>query len=297
MFKYHNDLICYNQTKIAHDADNLFILDKHSTNEGTWSLLQVTGGEINVVFVDGEDRALSSHYLNATTAPIIIPPMAWHKIEPVSESFYAELEFYCKPHRYFSKKHHLGNVHSDLLYVYQAYLQGQGAQDVLDVGSGTGRNALYLSLLGHKVHAIDIKEPLLRQMNHIAHQEKLDDLTATIHDLNKPLSLPEASFDFVVSTVCLQFLNPARIPALLQELQASTRAQGIHFLVYPIQSEHFSLPQSFTYLSEPDELLHLYQDSGWSILEYKESIGQLHRLDEMGRPIQGLFALLLAQKT
>lgn len=296
MFKYHNNLICYNHTDIAHDQENLFFLDKHSTREGTWGLFQLTGGEIEFVFIDDNEQEIARHSLNATSSPVFIPPASWHKIEPISETFYGKLEFYCKPHRYFSKKHRLGDVHSDLLYVYQTYLQNQGPLDVLDVGCGSGRNSLFLALAGHKVQAVDVNEQALRQIAYIAQEEKLVDLLTTIHDLNQPINLAEQRFDLVVSTVSLQFLNPKRVPFLLEELQQSTRAQGIHFLVYPIQSENFTLPPMFSYLPESNELYHFYQNKGWSIIEYKESVGRLHRLDEFGRPIQGLFALLLAQK-
>ena len=51
-----------------------------------------------------------------------------------------------------------------------------------------------------------------------------------------------------------------------------------------------------TGIEEINELYHFYQDSGWSILEYKEKPGQLHKLDETGKPKQGVFGQLLAQK-
>jgi tellurite methyltransferase len=76
-----------------------------------------------------------------------------------------------------------------------------------------------------------------------------------------------------------------------------TASRGLHFLVFPIEAEPYSLSSSFTYLPKSKELYHFYQDSGWSILEYKESVGQLHKLDDSGKPIQGLFGFLLAQKS
>lgn len=103
-------------------------------------------------------------------------------------------------------------------------------------------------------------------------------------------------YDLVISTVTLQFLNPERIPDLLVEIQNTTKMNGYHLLVFPVQSKLYSLPDSFIYLPKKDELYHAYQDSGWSILEYKESVGHLHKQDDLGRPIQGLFGFLLAQK-
>lgn len=72
--------------------------------------------------------------------------------------------------------------------------------------------------------------------------------------------------------------------------------ESSNFLVFPVHSELYSLPNSFTFLPKQEELYHFYQNRGWSILEYKESVGHLHKQDESGRPIPGLFGLLLAQK-
>ncbi len=61
-------------------------------------------------------------------------------------------------------------------------------------------------------------------------------------------------------------------------------------------SELYPFPDFFTYLPQKEEIYHRYQDNGWSILEYKESVGHLHKQDSLGRQISGLFGVLLAQK-
>lgn len=296
MFKFQDDLICYNQTDIAHDGNLIFFLEKHSTKEGTWGFLQLTSGEIDFIFLDGSGQELSRQRLNQMNAYQLIPPASWHKIQPISEVFTASLEFYCKPHRFFNKKHRLATVHTDLLYVYQTYIQKQGKLDILDVGCGSGRNLLFLGLAGHRVTGIDINESSLQQIDRIAHQEKMTTVMTRVHDLHQPLDFEVNTFDFVVSTVSLQFLQPERILSLLTELQSATRPQGLHFLVFPIATKTFALPDSFTYLAASHELYEFYQNCGWSILEYKETVGHLHKLEESGKPMQGLFGLLLAQK-
>lgn len=130
----------------------------------------------------------------------------------------------------------------------------------------------------------------------IVQKEALRGADVQLHDLNNPLNLKPKYYELIFSTVTLQFLNPQRIPALLTELQEATKTNGYHFLVVPIQSETYPLPDFFTFLPHKEELYHLYQDSGWSILEYKESVGHLHKQDEMGKQISGVFCVLLAQK-
>ncbi|WP_454785296.1 SAM-dependent methyltransferase TehB [Legionella sp. WA2024007413] len=297
MAAFYDDLICYKQLHITHDGKLKFFLDKHSTKEGTWGKLQVHAGEIDFVFLDGHGNELSRQCLNEKNAQIIIPPASWHKIIPISPVFNASLDFYCKPHRYFDKKYKLGNVHSDLYYVYTTYFQHQNKLKILDVGCGSGRNPLFLGLKGHAVTGMDHNEAAIENIRQIAHDEKIATLNPVLHDLHHPLNLEKEAYDLVIATVSLQFLNAERIPSLLHELRDATVMQGFHFLVFPIGSEQFELPSFFTYLAEPEEVYHDYQDCGWSILEYRETIGKLHKLDESGKPIQGLFGLLLAQKT
>ncbi|MDR3441824.1 MAG: SAM-dependent methyltransferase TehB [Legionella sp.] len=296
MLTEFGDLVCYKQTLIETHGKLKFFLEKHSTKEGTWANLCIEVGEIDFIFLNGAGEELSRVRLNNANPQFFIPPAAWHKITPISEHFKASLEFYCKPHRYFNKKHGLGVVHSDLLRIYHAYLVNQNPLTILDVGSGSGRNLLYFAAAGHSITGIDINESAIEHGVEIAQKENLTQIQAVIRDLNQPLNLKKDHYNFVFSTVSLQFLNAERIPSLLYELEQATMKQGYHFLVFPIKSEFFSLPDSFTFLPEKEELYHVYQDSGWSILEYTESIGLLHKLDEFGRPLQGLFGHLLAQK-
>lgn len=294
--KYFNDLVCFNQSEIAHDVENIFFLEKNCSHEGTWTLLQLDTGEIDLQFIDGEGEVLSAQKIAPSTPWVMIPPATWYQIVPISEIFYGTIEFYCKPHRFFSKKHNLNSIHDDVYELCHSYLAGEKELDVFDVGCGSGRNSLYFSLMGHNVTAIDRDEHSLQKLEHIARVEQFKNVNIIQHDLNRSLKDNDAQYDLVLSTVTLQFLNPNRVPHLLSELQSKTKPMGLHFIVHPIFSENFELPSSFTYLPESKSLYHFYQDKGWSVIEYKESVGQLQKLDEKGRPIQGVFAILLTQK-
>ncbi|CEK12012.1 SAM-dependent methyltransferase TehB [Legionella hackeliae] len=292
----YNGLLCYKQTEIHSQGKLKFFLEKHSTKEGTWGKLSLHEGEIDFVFMNGQGEEQSRIRLDKKHPQLLIPPAIWHKVVPVSETFNATLEFYCIPLRYFNKKYGLGAVHSDLVYVYETYLGHLQNLTILDVGCGSGRNLLYLAKMGHRVTGIDHSQSALKTIHDIVEKEALPGINTILYDLNKPLELESAHYDFVLATVSLQFLNARRIPSLLAELQEITKKNGYHFLVFPVQSELYSLPNIFTFLPQQDELYHVYQDSGWSILEYKETTGHLHKKDKAGRHIPGLFGILLAQK-
>lgn len=297
MISEYNELLCYKQTDIDSHGKLKFFLEKHSTKEGTWGKLSLHEGAIDFVFLNGQGQELSRTRINKECPQLFILPASWHKIIPVSEFFKASLEFYCVPHRYFNKKYGLGAVHSDLVYVYQTYLRHLQGLSILDAGCGSGRNLLYLATMGHSVTGVDHQQSALEAIQDIVQKEALPKVSTLLHDLNQPSNIELEHYDLVLSTVTLQFLNPKHIPELLVELQKATKKNGYHFLVFPVQSELYSLPDSFTYLPQKEALYHVYQDSGWSILEYKESVGHLHKQDEQGRQISGLFGFLFAQKT
>tara|TARA_B110000879_G_C11140468_1_gene500064 strand:- start:896 stop:1792 length:897 start_codon:yes stop_codon:yes gene_type:complete len=296
MILKYDDLVSYKQTKIDSNGKLTFFLEKHSTKEGSWAKFSLQEGAIDFVCLNGQGLELSRTRINEEAPELLIPPASWHKIIPVSDSFKATLEFCCMPHRYFPKKYALGAVHSDLMYVYQAYLRDIPNLSILDVGCGSGRNLLYLAKMGHRVTGIDQNKKALESIQEIVEKEDLSEVDTLLHDLNQPLEIKPEQYDLVLSTVSLQFLKPQRIPELLTELQTMTKVNGYHCLVFPVQAEPYSLPASFTYMAQKEELYHAYQDSGWSIIEHKESMGHLHRKDEQGRLIAGSFALLLAQK-
>lgn len=296
MITEYSELMCYKKIELESHGKLKFFLEKHSTKEGTWGQLTLLEGAIDFVFLNGQGQELARTRINEEHPQLLIPPAAWHKIIPISEPFKANLEFYCMPQRYFNKKYSLGAAHSDLVYVYQTYLRPSQPTSILDVGCGSGRNLLYLAKMGHKVTGIDHNPSALESIEDIVQKETLSGVHTLLHDLNQPLNLEPECYDLVLSTVTLQFLNTQRIPELLTELQKATKKKGYHLLVFPIHSELYSLPEFFTFLPQKEELYHIYQDSGWSILEYKESVGHLHKQDTLGRPISGLFGLLLAQK-
>tara|TARA_Y100000588_G_scaffold379804_1_gene462603 strand:- start:3197 stop:4093 length:897 start_codon:yes stop_codon:yes gene_type:complete len=296
MTSEYSELMCYKKTEINSQGKLKFFLDKHSTKEGSWGKLSLREGDIDFVFLNGQGQELSRTRIDKEHPYMFIPPAAWHKIILVNEPFTATLEFYCMPQRYFNKKYGLGASHSDLVCAYQTYLRHLQCSSVLDVGCGSGRNLLYLASMGHRVMGIDHNQTALHTIQEIARKEGLFDIDTQLHDLNQPLNFDSGGYDFVLSTVTLQFLNPKRVPVLLAELQELTNRGGYHLLVFPIQSELYSLPDSFTYLPQKEDLYHIYQDSGWSILEYKETVGHLHKQDEFGRQISGVFGLLVAQK-
>lgn len=292
-----DDLLCYRQAELSTAAELQAFADQHRTETGTWARLRLSRGRVGLRFVDRSGSTLSAQELDERDDPeLTVPPAVLLELEGRSNPFRLEVSFCCQSHRYFEKKHGLSQVHVDLLAAYQQHLQGQGLGRVLDAGCGSGRNLLFLAKMGHAVTGLENGREKLARIKAIARQEGLKDVTLVDHDLHQRLPFAPSRFDMVIATVVLQFLRSERVDSLLGELSEATAAGGFHFLVFPVFSETFTLPQNFTFLPERDALFHWYQDRVWSLIDYQVSHGQLTRKDADGRPIQGLFAVLLAQK-
>lgn len=74
---------------------------------------------------------------------------------------------------------------------------------VLDLGTGTGRHALWLAGRGAEVTALDFSEGMLRQARARPNAERVRFLQ---HDLHAPLPFADGSFDCVVSGLVLEHL-------------------------------------------------------------------------------------------
>lgn len=290
-------LLCYRQADLTTAAELAAVADQHRNETGTWARLRLSQGRLGVRFVDGWGNTLSRQELDPQRCPeLTLAPAVLLELESLEQPFHLEVFFCCKAHRYMEKKYGLSNVHVDLLAAYQQHLHGQGLGRILDAGCGSGRNLLFLARMGHAVTGLENGPEKLARIEAIARQEGLNEVTLVEHDLHQPLPFEAGQFDAVIATVVLQFLRPERVDSLLGELSEATAAGGFHFLVFPVASEIFTLPQNFRFLPQPDALFRWYQDRGWSLIDYQVSHGQLTRKDASGRPIQGLFAVLLAQK-
>ncbi len=145
--------------------------------------------------------------------------------------------------------------------------------------------------------SIDINNEALDQLQLIIDKESLNNrLHLQQADLNTDYDCITGQFDIVLATVSLQFLKPENITNLLLKLQSVSAKNAFHHIIIPIQNNIFTLPKSFKYLPESRSLYDIYQNNGWSIAEYKEQPGQLAKKDDSGKPIQGIFAQLIAQK-
>lgn len=110
-----------------------------------------------------------------------------------------------------------------------------GAKDVLELGAGHGRDALYFAREGFTVQATDFSPVGLEQLRQAAQAQRVaEQVTTAVHDVRDPLPLPDASVDAVFAHMLLcMALSTKEIHALVGEVGRVLRPGGV--LVYTVR--------------------------------------------------------------
>ena len=260
---------------------------KHNTKVGTWGKITVLKGILKFIELTEEGEVIAEHHFKAGADNPMAQPQAWHRVEAATDDVEWYLEFYCKAEDYFPKKYNTNPVHSEVLEAMQTVQPCKA----LDLGCGQGRNALFLDQHGFDVTAVDQNELSLEILQSIVEQEDLE-MPVGIYDINSA-SIGQ-TYDFIVSTVVLMFLQADRIPAIIQNMQEQTSIGGYNLIVCAMDTEDYPCSVNFPFTFKEGELANYYQD--WELVKYNENPGHLHRRDENGNRIQLRFATMLAKK-
>ncbi|MDB8643172.1 SAM-dependent methyltransferase TehB [Streptococcus australis] len=260
---------------------------KHNTKVGTWGKITVLKGKLKFVELTEDGEEVASYIFEAGADNPMVQPQAWHCVEALTDDVEWFLEFYCEPKDYFPKKYNSNPVHSEVLEAMESLSPGKA----LDLGCGQGRNALFLAQHGFEVTAVDQNELALEILQSIVEQEDLE-MTVGLYDINS--ANLKQSYDLIVSTVVLMFLQADRIPAIIRNMQDQTNPGGYNLIVCAMDTEDYPCQVPFSFTFKEGELADYYKD--WELIKYNENPGHLHRRDENGNRIALRFATMLAKK-
>ena len=287
-----DDLLCY-KTLPVWTAATLpeGFRRMHNTRDGTWAQLDVLQGTLDFALLDADGAVVSQHRFSPQQPPPRIEPEQWHRIVATSDDVRCQLHFLCAPEDYFAKKHGLSRTHSEVIEAVSQLPVGRA----LDLGCGRGRNTLYLRLKGFAVEAWDHDAEALATLQRLAETEGLADPAALqLRQADLNVATLTGSYDLIVSTVVLMFLQPATVPRLLAQMQAATAPGGCNLIVAAMDAPDYPCREPFPFTFQPGQLREQY--AGWELLKYNENPGRLHRKDAQGNPVVLRFATLLARR-
>ncbi|MFF3349110.1 class I SAM-dependent methyltransferase [Streptomyces sp. NPDC002779] len=121
-----------------------------------------------------------------------------------------------------------GEEPSDPAVLAAALFHALGAREVLELGAGHGRDALYFAREGFSVTATDFSPAGLEQLREAAvGQAVAGRVTTAVHDVREPLPLADASVDAIFAHMLLcMALSTKEIQALVDEVRRVLRPGG-----------------------------------------------------------------------
>jgi len=158
--------------------------------------------------------------------------------------------------------------------------------NALDMGCSNGRNALYLSQLGFNVIAVDNNPSAIGMLQQIVSEEGIANIKAQVYDINN--AGLGVDYGFIACTVTLMFLDPARVDAVMADMQEHTLPGGYNLVVCAMNTEEHPCPVRFPFTLKAGQLREAYE--GWELIKYNEDVGAMHN----GAQLQ--FATMLARK-
>lgn len=149
----------------------------------------------------------------------------------------------------------------------------------LDIATGSGRNAIFLSRNGYTVDAVDSSTVAVEKLRSQAGSESLT-LSAVCADA-AGYPIAENVYDVILNFYFLE-------RTLYEPIQRGLRQGGmLLFETYTLEQAGFGRPRNPEFLLKPNELLHSF--SGLHIIYYHE------RIERAGQETKAI-ASLLAQK-
>lgn len=286
-----NELVCYKMMPVWDKSSlPLQLQERHNTKQDTYAQLRILKGSLDIIIFspDGDEQRVTC---DTSNQPPVIKPQIWHKIAAYSDDIQCQLSFLCHPDIKFYKEYDLTTPHSEVRYLCEQQLIQPC--NVLDLGSGRGRNSFYLALQGYNVTAVDISQQHIQAMELIKKQAGIHNIQTDIYDINNhPI---QGDYDLILSTVVLMFLQREKISGIIDNMQSHTLPGGINLIVCAVETPDAPLEQlPFKCFLKPGELKSYYRC--WDILKYNEDPGHLHKTDALGNRIKLNFATLIARK-
>jgi SAM-dependent methyltransferase len=150
----------------------------------------------------------------------------------------------------------------------------------LDLGSGAGRNSIFLASLGSRVTAVDASAAHVDELARIAIEARLSLETVCGRVEQFPL---QHQYDAILCHGVLHFLDRFLAVKVVSNLKEKTAPSGIHMITIANFNAGDDIPHSFIEQGHqnsltPDHLLRAYED--WSCIAHERYVKRDHHPGE-----------------
>lgn len=168
--------------------------------------------------------------------------------------------------------------------------------NVLDLGAGDGRQALYLASKGFAVTAVDLSQAGLNKLQSLAQQQGVR-IQTELADLHTWTIAEE--YNAILAIAVLQHLQHTATLRLLEDMKLHTAPGGMNALtVFTKSGDRYALDQTEdpgAFYPEDNWLKQFYSD--WEIIEHDLiTTSEIRTNPATGLPLQNTVERLLARK-
>jgi tellurite methyltransferase len=161
-----------------------------------------------------------------------------------------------------------GPSHEVIVLGEALQVAGFSPRRVIDLGSGEGRNSLFLAGLGHQVTAVDISERAVAKLRYLSINNHLGIKVEMAKIETLQLS---GMYDLVLAHGSLHFVSRKKLLPLICRLQTSTSEGGAHVITLSLFDDGSVIPEfkksGHRNPLAREELLSLY--TGWETVLFE----------------------------
>ena len=118
----------------------------------------------------------------------------------------------------YSKPNVFGTGPTKLAELAHSLIKDKPIKNILEIGCGQGRDALFFSEKGYFVETFDISENAIKFVNETKESFNIKNLNAIIYDVQESFPYSNNFFDFVYSNLALQFFNLESLEKIFENI-------------------------------------------------------------------------------